>query len=35
MGKVKFWVDWADSKVYALFKMPQLSDIHINACYAM
>ena len=30
-GKVKFWVDqadWADSKLYALFKIHQLSDIH-------
>ena len=30
-GKVKFWVDWVDSKVYALFKMHQLSDVH-NKC---
>ena len=32
-GKVKFWAHWAHSKVYALFKMHQLSDIHINACF--
>ena len=36
LGKVKFLAHSAhsvDSKVYALFKMHQLSDIHINACF--
>ena len=36
LGEVKFLTHsahWADSKVHALFKIHQFSDIHLNACF--